>query len=80
MEGLESANNILQQRVDILENTVTEQEQIIATLQATDNTTVDRLQTVEQDLREVEVDVQGKPCSYLMSRIGSMAASDGVYN
>ena len=59
MESLESANDVLQQRVNILENTVSEQEELIATLQAMDNTTVDRLQTVEMDLGEVEVEVQG---------------------
>ena len=66
MESIESANNVLQQRVNILESTVSEQEHIIAMLQAIDNTTADRLQTVETDLQtmetdlgDVEVEVQG---------------------
>ena len=71
VEGLESANNVLQQRVNILENTVSEQEQMIATLQAMDNSTIDRLQGVEEDLGEVEVNVQGTPCSYLMLAFSS---------
>ena len=63
MESLELINSLLQQRVNILENTVAEQEQMIETLRAAFNTTVDRLQTVEDDLEEMEVDVQGKLAS-----------------
>ena len=60
MESLELTNSLLQQRVNVLETTVAEQEQMIETLLAADNATVDRLQTVKEELEEVEVDVQGK--------------------
>ena len=59
METLETANNVLQEEVDTLKIAAAEQEQINTDLQASDNSTNDRLQVVEVDLQEVEVAVQG---------------------
>ena len=59
METLETANNVLQEEVDTLKSAAAEQDQTNADLQATDNSTNDRLQVVEVDLQEVEVAIQG---------------------
>ena len=58
--ALETANSILQEEVDTLKSAAAQQEQINSGLQASDNFTNDRLQVVESDLQQVEIDVQGK--------------------
>ena len=58
--ALETANNILQEKVDTLESAAPQQDQINTDLQANDNSTNDRLQVVETDLQQMEVDLQGK--------------------
>ena len=62
LAALEAANNILQEEVDTLKNAAAQQDQINTELQASDNSTNDRLQVVEVDLEDVEVAVQGSAC------------------
>ena len=58
--ALDYANNIQQEELDTLRSTVTRQEQIIADLQVSDNSTNDRVQVVEDELEAMDIAVQGK--------------------
>ena len=58
--ALEYANNIQQEELDTLRSTVTQQEQIIADLQVSDNSMNDRVQVVEDELQAMDIAVQGK--------------------
>ena len=73
VESLEAKNSVLREEIDVLQNTVAQQEQIIADLQLVDNSTSDRLEVVETDLQGVEGDLQGMK---LLSK--SMANPRGI--
>ena len=57
MESVEAENSAFRDEIDALENTVAQQEQIIADQQLVDNSTSDRLEALE-------VDQQGIMCNF----------------